>query len=1548
MPEFHKTAEKPLYLNLRGGSQMRSKFQRIISIMIMLGLLFPTPVFAAEKAHVSDPSPSVFINEIHYDNVDTDTGEAIEIAGPAGTDLNGWSLLLYNGANGEVYDTNSLSGVIPDQENGYGTITFTYPANGIQNGYPDGLALVDASSNVLMFLSYEGTFDAVEGPASGLTSTDIGEREDGDTPIGDSLQLTGTGTAYGDFTWADEQPNTFGAVNTGQSFGTIVNEPVVINCEGTLTLTEGSSATSSVSASDPDGVVSNIAINSVTPAADITLSDLVPASNAGETATAVVNVSDTVPAGTYVVSLVATNNDAEPQTAACDLTVEVQAVTNQPVVLTCGDTITVNEGESATAPVSASDVDGIVTNISISTVTPAADISLSDLVPAAAAGETATATVNIDDTVPAGTYTVSLQASNNDAEPQTSTCDLTVVVQTIVINEPVIVDCGETLTLNEGEAATTNISASDIDGIVTELLISNISPEAPITLDNVVPASAAGESATGIVTVDAGTPAGTYIVSILAANNDTEPQTATCDLTVEVQEVVSLPDVHISEFHYDNASTDTGEMVEVYGPAGTDLTGWTIVLYNGNGGVTYNTLALSGILADQKNGLGTATVEASGLQNGSPDGLALVAPDNTVIEFLSYEGSLTATDGPAIGLTSTDVGVSEPGDTPIGQSLQIIEGLWVGPIENTFGEINHYPIPDLVINEIDYDQPSTDSAEFIEIYNPESTPANLSNWTLELVNGSGGAVYKTITLPDVDLPAGDYFVVCANAATVENCDLDIEPDTNLIQNGAPDAVALLYEDEIMDALSYEGDTIAPYVEGSGDGLVDTAGEGESISRCPNGADTDQNNVDFKLAASSPGAANICTTPDFCGDPYTAIYSIQGNGMSSPLVDTIVTVEGVVTADFQLDSQLNSFYLQDISGDGDPATSDGIMVYHGAGYDDVNIGDYLRIRGTVKEYYDMTEISYVDRVLTCSTGNSITPTPINLPITSVDDLEAYEGMLVNFPQTLYIAEYYNYDRYGEIVLATSRQFTPTGIYEPGSPEYFQLAEQNLLNRIKLDDASTAENPDINMHPNGALFDLTNLFRGGDTLNNVTGVLDYNHGEYKIQLTQGADYTATNPRTAAPDDVGGNVKVASFNVLNYFTTLDSRGANTPEEFDRQRAKIIDAITTINADVVGLIEIENNSEAIQDLVNGLNEVMGAGTYAYIDTGEIGSDEIKVAFIYKPATIAPLGNYAILDSSVDARFLDTKNRPALAQTFQHISTGSSFTAVVNHLKSKGTACDDIGDPDLGDGAGNCNITRTLAAEALVDWLATDPTGSGSSDFLIIGDLNSYDKEDPIDMIKLGSDDISGTADDFTDMVAHFNGEYAYSYVYDGQLGYLDHALGSSSLLDKTTGVTVWHINADEPDIIDYDMTYKSDNQDLLYEPNAYRSSDHDPVVIGLELCEHVPPVVYVVANPALLWPANHRYVHVTANVHAHDNSDPNPTITLLSVTSSEPDNGRGDGNTINDIIMLDDYHFLLRAERSSFGYGRVYTITYEVMDRCGNSTIQSAYVVVPRRWGW
>jgi hypothetical protein len=199
--------------------------------------------------------------------------------------------------------------------------------------------------------------------------------------------------------------------------------------------------------------------------------------------------------------------------------------------------------------------------------------------------------------------------------------------------------------------------------------------------------------------------------------------------------------------------------------------------------------------------------------------------------------------------------------------------------------------------------------------------------------------------------------------------------------------------------------------------------------------------------------------------------------------------------------------------------------------------------------------------------------------------------------------------------------------------------------------------------------------------------------------------------------------------------------------------------------------------------------------------------------------------------------------------------------------------------------------------------------------------------------------------MVFQFQGEEAYSYVFDGQLGYLDHALASASLAGEISGVTDWHVNADEPDLIDYEMTFKLPAQDALFAPDPFRYSDHDPVIIGLNVCDEIAPTFESVSvTPDTLWPANHKYVDVRAMVVVSDNFDLDPTVTLVSITSSEADEGLGDGDFPDDIVILDDFHFKLRAERSGVNQeGRIYTITYMVTDACGNSTTQSVFVFVP-----
>jgi len=598
--------------------------------------------------------------------------------------------------------------------------------------------------------------------------------------------------------------------------------------------------------------------------------------------------------------------------------------------------------------------------------------------------------------------------------------------------------------------------------------------------------------------------------------------------------------------------------------------------------------------------------------------------------------------------------------------------------------------------------------------------------------------------------------------------------------------------------------------------------------------------------------------DVCAVVYTPIYAIQGSGMNAAITGNVIT-QGVVVGDFEGSSGLQGFYLQDADGDGDAATSDGIFVFTGSA-NTVNAGDLVRVTGFAHERFNQTAINgsnsnsaVVTNIVNCGSGN-VEPAEVLLPFADASYLERFEGMLVQFMQALVISEYFNYERFGEMVLALpldgeTRAFTPTSIDEPGAPAQAR-ALANSLRRITLDDGLSTQNPSLVRHPNGGNFALDNRFRGGDTVQNTVGVLGFDFSLYRIQPTSPADYSEVNPRTTAPEAVNGSLHVAAMNTLNFFITADyptgnpldntcgpaqnieCRGWDSDQtsEFTRQRDKLLAALAGLDADVIGLNELENTT-GVDPLANIVASLPG---YAYIDTGTIGTDAIRVGLIYKPAKVTPVGDFKTLTTAVDPRFIDTKSRPALAQTFEEVATGARFTVVVNHLKSKGSDCLDLNDPDTGDGQGNCNQTRKLAAQALVDWIATDPTGSGDADYIIMGDLNSYAKEDPIDAILAGSDDVAGTYDDYTNLIAQYQGTYAYSYTFDGQAGYLDHSLANSSLFSQVAGAADWHINSDEPDLLDYDTSFKPAAQDAIYEPNAYRSSDHDPVVVGLDLLHY------------------------------------------------------------------------------------------------------------------
>jgi uncharacterized protein len=600
---------------------------------------------------------------------------------------------------------------------------------------------------------------------------------------------------------------------------------------------------------------------------------------------------------------------------------------------------------------------------------------------------------------------------------------------------------------------------------------------------------------------------------------------------------------------------------------------------------------------------------------------------------------------------------------------------------------------------------------------------------------------------------------------------------------------------------------------------------------------------------------------------------------------------VVVGDYQ-EGGFNGFYIQEEDDDHDanPLTSEGVFVYFPANTVDVAVGDLVYVEGVAGEFSGQTQITSVSTVAVCGTG-SVTPATVDLPVTAVADLEAFEGMAVIFPDQLTVTDNYNMGRFGEIILsADGRQYQFTHLSAPDVAGYAAHVAATARQRILMDDGLTAQNPPVPMpylDPDGTL-------RAGSTITNLVGVMGYGFNAYRIQPTQTYSFTVANPRVATPD-VGGDIKIASFNVLNYFTTIDTgalicgpgsdqgcRGADTPEELERQRAKLVSAILGLDADVIGLMEIENHvaDAALIDLVDSLNAEAGSGTYAYIDTGFIGTDAIKLAFIYRPAAVMPQGDFAILDNSFDPAYQDDLNRPALAQTFAPTDESGLVTVVVNHLKSKSCGGATGADADQLDGQACWNPTRTQAAEVMLDWLATDPTNSGSDNILIIGDLNSYAMEDPIVALETGG---------FADLLETYGGEEAYTYSFNGEFGYLDYALASTAVLDNITGAAAWFINADEPRALDFENF----NQSFFFNPDEFRASDHDPVIVGLSFAPTVTPTIDILTptNGQVFTSTNGTAVSVSITITTTDFTLPADGYWRVSV----------DGVLVGDPIMGD-----------------------------------------------
>ncbi|NIF39823.1 ExeM/NucH family extracellular endonuclease [Burkholderia sp. Tr-862] len=583
-----------------------------------------------------------------------------------------------------------------------------------------------------------------------------------------------------------------------------------------------------------------------------------------------------------------------------------------------------------------------------------------------------------------------------------------------------------------------------------------------------------------------------------------------------------------------------------------------------------------------------------------------------------------------------------------------------------------------------------------------------------------------------------------------------------------------------------------------------------------------------LAAPVFAATAAPVSPN-CGGSTTPIADIQGPGAPSPLAGQNASIEAVVTADFGGTDGFGGFFVQqaDPQRRNQPGVSEGLFVY--APKVRAKAGDLVHVTGKVEEKYGQTQLTLSSAIAVCANGQTVTPATLTLPVDSPNAFAAYEGMLVRLPQTLTVTDNYELGRYGSTMLSSGRLRTPTSVVPPSQAQ--TQIDANARNRLILDDGSNKQNPASVPYPAPEL-SAANTLRSGYTVRNVEGVLEVRYGAWRVQPLPGAAAptfdTRSNPRANAPArDPKSNLRVASFNVLNYFNgngmgggfdDPNNRGAKNYAEFQRQEAKIVSALKALDADVIGLMEIQNNGYGELSAVRQLAAKLGSN-WRVVDPGtsRLGGDAITVAMIYDSRAVEPVGRASTLA-------IDDKNRQPLAQSFRRVGGNKqALTIAVNHLKSKN--CPDAANDDLdqGDGQGCWNPTRTRAAAKLADWLAGTPTGVAGQGTLLIGDFNSYTYEDPIRLLESRG---------YRNLVSRWIGANAYSYVYNGEAGYLDHALASLPLASHVKAVHEWHINADEPLALQYTLAYKSaEQQKTYYAPDAYRSSDHDPVLIDIAL---------------------------------------------------------------------------------------------------------------------
>ncbi|QQS40128.1 MAG: hypothetical protein IPM63_12240 [Acidobacteriota bacterium] len=929
--------------------------------------------------------------------------------------------------------------------------------------------------------------------------------------------------------------------------------------------------------------------------------------------------------------------------------------------------------------------------------------------------------------------------------------------------------------------------------------------------------------------------------------------------------------VFINEFHYDNGGTDAGEFIEIAGPAGTDLAGYSIVLYNGNGGAAYDTDPLSGSIPDQQGGFGTVVLNypSNGIQNGSPDGIALVGPGNALIQFLCYEGTFTAVDGIANGVTCTDIGVSEPGSDPTGLSLQLTgsgstygDFSWNAPTIETPGQPNTGqtfggggtptptptptasptptptatptptpgPVANVVINELDSDTPGSDVAEFVELFDGGTGNTSLNGLVVVFFNGNGDTSYGAFDLDGYVTDADGYFVL-GNAAVPG---VDLLFGNGLLQNGA-DSVAVYAANAtdfpngspvttsgLIDAAVYgtadPDDAELLVLLNAGEPQADESGRGapadDSIGRCPNGEGGARNTSGYIQFAPTPGAANDCPLPAV---PRT-IAEIQGSGTDSPFEGTAVITNGIVTG-----IKSNGFFMQepDTSADADPLTSEGIFVFTSA-LPTATVGDAVTVTGTAGEFFNLTQISAATGEVTVVSAGNALPSPIILTTTILDpsgpqdQLERFEGMRVFADSVRSVAPTNNFGEIWTVIEGVDRPLREPGIDNAftippdptsGVPDCCIPLWDGNPERIMIDTDGLAGSVRINV--------TTNV-----SLTGITGPLDFNFGDYKID-PEAAPAVASPNLSAAPirERAAGELTVGSFNIENF------------DNDEPQRRKAALAIRTImgSPDILGVIEIRDLA-SLQALAQQINDDSvnagepNPGYSAHLVLAPNGSSQ-NVGFLVR--------------SSVQ---VDSVTQERAADTFIHPVTGQSLVlhdrpplvlratvnpaldprqiiVVVNHPRSF------IDIEDLGSTGIFVREKRKLQAESIAGLLQELQTASPGTPVFAVGDYNAYqfndgytDPSGTIRGIPTGDNElvVDNSPDlvnpDFVNLTDGLPADQRYTFIFEGTPQAIDHVFVNPEANAIVTGYAVARVNSDYPE-----------SAEFLDVSRPEASSDHD-----------------------------------------------------------------------------------------------------------------------------